>query len=108
MPRILAINGSYRPGGAMDQAVAIAAEAARHAGAEVEVIHLRATPIEFCQNCRACTQEAGPDPGACVQHDGMATLVGKIEAADAFILASPTNFYAATAVFKRFMERLVV
>lgn len=28
--------------------------------------------------------------------------------ADGFILASPTNFYSATGLFKRFMERLVV
>ena len=38
----------------------------------------------------------------------MRELVAKIEAADAFILASPTNVYAVTALFKRFMERLVV
>ena len=38
----------------------------------------------------------------------MRHLVGKIEAADAYILASPTNDYAVTALFKRFMERLIV
>jgi multimeric flavodoxin WrbA len=108
MTRILAINGSYRPDGAIDQAVAVAVAAARRAGAEVEVVHLRDTPIEFCQNCRACTQVRGETPGVCVQHDGMADLVAKIEAADAYILASPTNFYSVTALFKRFMERLVV
>jgi len=43
-----------------------------------------------------------------VQQDAMVDLVAKIEAADALILASPTNFYSVTALFKRFMERLVV
>jgi multimeric flavodoxin WrbA len=38
----------------------------------------------------------------------MATLIRKIEAADCYVLASPTNFYTVTALFKRFMERLVV
>lgn len=108
MTRILAINGSYRPDGAMDQAVATAVAAARSAGAEVEVVHLRDTPIEFCRNCRACAQSPGTAPGVCVQQDGMAALIDKIEAADAYILASPTNFYSVTALFKRFMERLVV
>ncbi len=108
MTRILAINGSYRPGGAMDQALETAARAAREAGAEVEVVHLRDTPIQFCKNCRACTQAPGESPGHCVQEDGMADLIARIEAADAFILASPTNFYSVTALFKRFMERLVV
>jgi len=108
MTTLLAITGSYRVDGIIDQAVAIAAAAARRAGAEVEVIHLRDYPIEFCRNCRECTQAAGEAPGQCVLRDGMATLLQKIEAADGFVLASPTNFYTVTALFKRFMERLVV
>ncbi len=107
MTRILAINGAYRDDGITDQAVVTVVQAAA-AGAEVEMIHLRGYPIEFCLNCRECTQQPGTAPGQCVQHDGMAELVGKIEAADAFILASPTHFSTATALFKRFMERLIV
>ncbi len=38
----------------------------------------------------------------------MRDLIARIEATDALILASPTNFSLVTAVFKRFMERLVV
>lgn len=108
MTRILAINGSYRDDGITDQMVAVLVQTARDAGAEVEVIFLRDYPIEFCLNCRECTQKPGEVPGECVQHDGMHELVGKIEQADAFILASPTNFSSVTAVFKRFMERLIV
>ncbi len=108
MTRILAINGSYRDDGMTDRAVATVVQAAEAGGAEVEVIRLREYPIGFCLNCRECTQQPGTAPGRCVQHDGMAELVGKIEVADAFILASPTNFSTATALFKRFMERLIV
>jgi multimeric flavodoxin WrbA len=106
--RILAINGSYRDDGITDQAVTAVAEAARQAGATVEVILLRDTPIEFCLNCRECTQAPGEAPGECVQHDGMHELVCKIESADGYILAAPTNFGTVTALFKRFLERLVV
>lgn len=108
MKQIVAINGSYRDDGTIDQAVNAVAVAARQAGANVEVILLRDTPIEFCLNCRECTQAAGEAPGQCVQHDGMQELVAKIEAADGYILASPTNFGTVTALFKRFLERLVV
>lgn len=108
MTRLLAINGSYRENGAIDQAVAEAVQAATEGGATVEVITLREVPIEFCLNCRHCTQQPGETPGECVHQDRMHELVEKIEAADGFILASPTNFYAVTALFKRFMERLVV
>jgi multimeric flavodoxin WrbA len=108
MNKILAINGSYRDDGITDQAVEAMVRAVESAGAEVEVILLREYPIEFCLNCRECTQQAGDLPGKCVQHDRMEKLINKIEQADSFILASPTNFGSVTAIFKRFMERLIV
>jgi multimeric flavodoxin WrbA len=108
MTRLLAINGSYRENGTIDQAVAAAVQAATEAGASVEVITLREVPIEFCLNCRHCTQAPGDAPGTCVHEDRMQELVAKIEAADGYILASPTNISAVTALFKRFMERLIV
>ncbi len=108
MPRLLAVNGSYRENGAIDQAIEVAVQAARSAGASVEVVCLRDFQIEFCLNCRHCTQEPGAAPGECVHDDRMGELVRKIETADGYILASPTNFYSVTALYKRFMERLVV
>jgi len=106
--RILLINGSYRDDGITDQVVAEMAAAARTAGAEVEEIVLRDRPIEFCLNCRHCTQRPGTEPGDCVHEDGMAEIIRSIEAADAYVLASPTNFGSVTALFKRFLERLTV
>ena len=47
-------------------------------------------------------------PGGCVHRDGMQALIEKIEKADGYILAAPTNFGSVTAIFKRFMERLAV
>jgi NAD(P)H-dependent FMN reductase len=106
--RILLINGSYRDDGITDQVVAEMAAAARDAGAEVEQIVLREKPIEFCLNCRHCTQQPGSEPGQCVHEDGMAEIIRAIEAADAYVLAAPTNFGSVTALFKRFLERLTV
>lgn len=106
-PRILIINGSYREDGITDQAIEAASVALRASGAELEAVLLRDYPIEFCLNCRECTQQPGNSPGKCVLQDGMGELIDKIEQADGFILASPTNFGSVTAVFKRFMERLV-
>ena len=108
MNKILAINGSYRDNGITDQAVEVIVQALESAGAEVEIIRLREHPVEFCLNCRECTQQAGDSPGKCVQHDGMEELINKIECADGYILASPTNFSSVTAIYKRFMERLIV
>jgi NAD(P)H-dependent FMN reductase len=108
MTQLLAINGSYRDDGITDPAVTALAEVVKAAGAEVEINLLRDYPIEFCRNCRACAQQPGAAPGGCVQHDGMEELIKKIEGADGYILASPTNFGSVTALFKRFMERLAV
>jgi putative NADPH-quinone reductase len=93
--------------GVTDQTVSIMASALEGAGAAVEKIMLRDWPIEFCHNCRACTQVTGEKPGKCAQQDNMEALVEKIETCDGLILASPTNFGSATAIFKRFLERLV-
>ncbi len=105
--RILSINGSYRDDGITDQAVDAAVRVLEVSGAEVETIWLREHQIEFCLDCRACTQEPGESTGQCVHDDGMRELVEKIEQADGYILAAPTYLRSVTAVFKRFMERLV-
>jgi multimeric flavodoxin WrbA len=106
--KVLSINGSYRDNGITDQAIKTAAQSLAESGAVVESIMLREYPIEFCLNCRACTQEPGVTPGHCVHDDSMRELVEKIEEADAYIIAAPTNLGSVTAIFKRFMERLVV
>lgn len=108
MTRILAINGSYRDNGTIDQVIDLVIQTAKESGTVVEEVKLRDFPIEFCRNCRQCTQEPGEAPGHCVQQDRMPELIDKIESADGYVFASPTNFYTVTAVFKRFMERLVV
>lgn len=108
MTKILAINGSYRDDGVTDKTVELLIQELISAGAEVENIYLRDYPIEFCLNCRECTQQAGEAPGKCVLDDGMHKLVERIEQADAYIFSSPTNFGSVTALFKRFMERLIV
>jgi len=108
MSKILVINGSYRDNGITDQVIKTMVEALETDGAEIEIIFLRDYPIEFCLNYRECTQQPGIMPGECVQHDGMQELLNKIEESDSFILASSTNFGSVTAIFQRFMERLVV
>ena len=106
--KILVINGSYREDGITDQTIEVAVQFLKEAGVSVETILLREYPIQFCLNCRECTQTAGSTPGQCIQADGMQALVDKIEQASGFILAAPTNFGSVTAIFKRFMERLIV
>ena len=104
--QILVINGSYREDGWTDSLVDAALQSLDPE--QVDLVNLRDYPIEFCLNCRECMQQPGSAPGQCVHDDAMASLVLRIEAADAYILASPTNMGSVTALFKRFMERLAV
>lgn len=103
---IVAINGSYRDGGVTDRLIDALTGELEQRGADVTRIDLRDARIEFCRNCRRCMQEPGDTPGHCVVRDEMAIVIETIEAADGFVLAAPTNFGSATAVFKRFLERL--
>ncbi|MGB5309530.1 MAG: NAD(P)H-dependent oxidoreductase, partial [Arenicellales bacterium] len=66
MKKILAINGSYRDDGITDQTVNKMLNTVKAFGAEVELVLLRDYPIEFCLNCRECTQLPGDTPAECV------------------------------------------
>ncbi len=92
---------------AIDQAVDTILSAAREKGATTEKIYLVDHQIEFCTNCRACTQVAGASRGKCVHQDEFEAVMASIEAADVVVLGSPVNFDNVTAIFRRFMERLV-
>ena len=57
--KIIAIVGTYRKGGVIDTAVDEILASAREADAEVSKVYLIDRHIEFCTNCRSCTQEPG-------------------------------------------------
>jgi multimeric flavodoxin WrbA len=105
--KIIAITGSYRKGGIIERTVEAILKAAAEQGAETETVRLMDRRVEFCKNCRKCTQQAGPRRGVCVHDDEMAEILDRIEAAYGIVLASPVNFFGVTAVMQRFIERLL-
>jgi multimeric flavodoxin WrbA len=105
--KVVAIVGSYRKGGTVDSAVEAVLAGAREKGAATTTFYLTEQHIEFCTNCRECMQAPGEERGKCKQQDDMEPILLAIEAADAVVLGSPVNFYNVTAIFRRFMERLV-
>ncbi len=105
--KITAIVGTYCKGGVIDSAVDELLGAAAAAGAQTTKFYLVDEHIEFCTNCRSCTQQAGDEFGRCILDDRMRPILEEIERSDAIILASPMNFGTVTAVMKRFVERLV-
>ncbi len=105
--KVTAIVGTYRKGGMIDQAVDAVLSGAAENGAETRKIYLIDQHIEFCTNCRTCTQTEGPKRGPCPLKDDMGAILDELDASDALVLASPMNFWTVTAVMKRFIERLV-
>jgi NAD(P)H-dependent FMN reductase len=107
MGKVIAIVGSYRKGGITDQAVDAVLEGARVAGAQTAKIYLIDQNIQFCRNCRACAAQNGLTPGRCVQQDDLDSVLRAVDDANAIVLGSPVNYYNVTAVFRKFMERLL-
>jgi putative NADPH-quinone reductase len=105
--KVVAIVGSYRKGGTIDTAVQAILEGAREKGAETRTIYLTDQHIEFCENCRRCTQAPGLQRGQCVQKDDLQGILDEVETADAIVLGSPVNYWNLTAIFRRFMERIL-
>lgn len=105
--KLVAIVGSYRKGGAIDSAVDAVLAGAEEKGAETKKIYLIEKNIEFCRNCRTCTQEPGEQRGKCKIEDELEEVLSEAEAADAIVVAAPVNYWNVTAIFRRFLERLV-
>ncbi|NQT38228.1 MAG: flavodoxin family protein [Planctomycetes bacterium] len=105
--KILGIVGSYRKGGTIDSLVTEVLAAAQEHGAETTKIYLLDQRIEFCTNCRQCTQQPGTEPGDCVHEDDMASILAQYEGSAAVVLGAPVNFFNVNAITRRFLERLV-
>ncbi len=107
--KIIGVCGNYRAGGVTERLLNSAAEGARGAGAQVDILTLRDINFEFCRNCKNCwdSQEDGLTAD-CVIRDELTPWLEQIAAADALILAAPVNFSSLTALFKKFQERCLV
>lgn len=107
MSKVVAIVGSYRRGGTTDATVEAILAGAREKGAETQTTYLTEHPIQFCTNCRKCVEVPGETRRMCVQEDGLVAMLQQIETADSVVLGSSVNFGNATAIFRRFLERLL-
>jgi multimeric flavodoxin WrbA len=105
--KILGIIGSYRKGGVIDTLVSEVLASAQEQGALISKIYLKDSHIEFCTNCRECTQQIGSEPGECIHEDDMKTILTQCNDADAIVFGAPVNFYNVNAVTRKFIERLV-
>ena len=99
--KIIAFNGSPRPGGNTEVLLNEALKPLRAAGHEVRVFELNKIVIRPCQDCAGCLKT-----GICIhKDDAMCEIYGAIRAAERIILASPIFFSSVSAQTKAMIDR---
>jgi len=106
MKYIVAINASPRSGWNTSQLVEAAANGAKEAGANIEIIDLyKLEPFHGCISCFGC--KLPKTFGRCVSKDSLSEVLDKIRKADGLILGSPNYLGDLTAGFRALYERLI-
>ena len=103
--KVFALNSSPRTGGESYTVMMLnpLLEGMREAGADVEVVNLRAKKIKNCIGCFTCWTKT---PGRCVHKDDMTKeLFPKWLASDLVVYATPLYFHTINAAMSAFWER---
>jgi multimeric flavodoxin WrbA len=98
--KIIAFNGSPRPGGNTEILMNEALKPLRAMGHDIRVYTLNTMTIKPCQDCGGCATT-----GVCIQKDEMTGIFDAIRQADRIILASPIFFYGISAQAKAMVDR---
>ena len=104
--KIIGVNGSPRKNWNTATLLGKALEGAASRGAQTEIVHLYDLDYKGCVSCFVCKTPEGKCYGRCARQDGLTPLLGRIEAADGLILASPVYYGTVTGEMRSFMERL--
>ena len=101
--KVVAINGSPRKGGNTEILLKKALAPLAAAGWETEFIQIGGTPIRGCLACYQCFKRKNSQ---CSQKDEFFNrCFGKMSAADAILLGSPTYFSDVSAEMKALLDR---
>jgi multimeric flavodoxin WrbA/putative sterol carrier protein len=100
-PVVVAVNGSPHIGaGNTGMMLAMIGEELKRLGLRLEIIYLTDHRVEYCIGCGHCLES-----GRCWVPDDHATILERLLAADAVVLASPVYFFHVTAQMKTFLDR---
>ncbi len=99
--KVLAINGSHRPGKNTAAMLNMALEEIAAQDVLTELVELSEVDIKLCLSCNKCLMK----PECAIKDDAMAGLAKKMIEADAIIFGSPVYFGNVSSLFKIFMDR---
>lgn len=98
--KIVAINGSHRPGQNTAELLTLVLKETEKLGCSSELIELSDLNINFCKVCHSCLKKT-----QCSIRDDMAFVEEKLLAADGILLGSPVYWINVSALMKNFMDR---
>lgn len=99
--KVLALNGSHRPGHNTAVMLNTVLEVVKEEGFETELIELYEQEIKLCTSCNKCLMK----PECSIKDDDMPGIIDKLLAADAIILGSPVYFGNVSGIMKLFIDR---
>lgn len=102
--KAVAVNGSPRKKGNTQLLLEKAIEPLREAGWDTELVHLGGRKIHGCRACMRCFKKK--DRSCDHRGDVFNEVAGKLLAADALLLGSPTYFADVSAEMKALLDRL--
>jgi multimeric flavodoxin WrbA len=101
--KVVAINGSPRPGGNTEIMLKKVLEPLETAGWDTEYLRIGGKAVRGCMACMKCIEKRN---GRCIiEGDAINDYLEKMCAADAIILGSPTYFADVTAELKALIDR---
>jgi multimeric flavodoxin WrbA len=104
--KIIILNGSPRERGNTRQVCDWVAEAARAAGAEVEIVDTAFLKYD-ANGCTACMKCQASEEYRCVIEDDASDILARIPDYDVLVLASPIYFMGFTAQLKLILDRML-
>ena len=105
-PFAMFFNASPRKNWNTAKMLEAAAEGARDAGAETEIVNLYDFPFAGCKSCFACKLKNAKTNGVCAIRDDLRPILERARKADVLVLGSPVYFSYPTGVYRSFFERL--
>jgi multimeric flavodoxin WrbA len=98
--KILVIEGSPHKNGTSNTLASEFIRGAKFVGHEVEVFDAARSKIAGCLGCGRC-QTGEP----CVQNDGMADVLAKMDSSDAVVFVTPMYYFGFSAQLKAVIDR---
>ena len=103
--KVMIVCGSPRKQGNTNRVVAWVAEAARQAGADVEIVDAPRLKYKV-GGCIACMGCKKTDAYRCVIDDEASPILARMPEFDAVVLATPIYWFGPTAQLKTFTDRM--